>query len=151
MSITEIIIKSEVWTIIHCLGLGHETMVCAVCLFIFLLNPISPTWVISRDLESTRWGFWVVWSLWNLIGVSIGVLSRRLSKLRAIRWFWYPILGLQELVISKKDYRLANRHPVLLLGTLRNVCKEFGYDEFIASFHIKWVMVDLHGQHQMRS
>ena len=33
-----IIIKSEVWTIIHCLGLGHETMVCAVCLSIFLSN-----------------------------------------------------------------------------------------------------------------
>ena len=31
-----IIIKSEVWTIIHCLGLVHETMVCAVCLFMFL-------------------------------------------------------------------------------------------------------------------
>ena len=31
-----IIIKSEVWTISHCLGLGHETMVCAVCLSIFL-------------------------------------------------------------------------------------------------------------------
>ena len=30
-----IIIKSEVWTIIHCLGLGHETMVSAVCLSIF--------------------------------------------------------------------------------------------------------------------
>ena len=29
------IIKSEVWTITHCLGLGHETMVCAVCLSIF--------------------------------------------------------------------------------------------------------------------
>ena len=28
-----IIIKSEVWTTTHCLGLGHETMVCAVCLF----------------------------------------------------------------------------------------------------------------------
>ena len=28
-----IIIKSEVWTIIHCLGLGHETMVCAVFLY----------------------------------------------------------------------------------------------------------------------
>ena len=26
-----IIIKSKVWTITHCLGLGHETMVCAVC------------------------------------------------------------------------------------------------------------------------
>ena len=33
-----ITIKSEVWTIIHCLGLGHETMVCDVCLFISLWN-----------------------------------------------------------------------------------------------------------------
>ena len=31
-----IIIKSEVWTIAHCLGLGHETMVSAVCLSVFL-------------------------------------------------------------------------------------------------------------------
>ena len=30
-----IIIKSEVWTITHCLRLGHETMVPAVCLSIF--------------------------------------------------------------------------------------------------------------------
>ena len=37
-----IIIKSEVWTIIHCLGLGHETMLCAVCLSIFLSN--ANTW-----------------------------------------------------------------------------------------------------------
>ena len=29
-----IITKSEVWTITHCLGLGHETMVSAVCLSI---------------------------------------------------------------------------------------------------------------------
>ena len=31
-----IIIKSEVWTITHCIGLGNETMVSAVCLSIFL-------------------------------------------------------------------------------------------------------------------
>ena len=31
-----IIIKSEIWPICHCLGLGHETMVHAVCLCIFL-------------------------------------------------------------------------------------------------------------------
>ena len=31
-----IIIKSEVWTITHCLGWGHETMVWPVCLSIFL-------------------------------------------------------------------------------------------------------------------
>ena len=35
-----IIIKSEGWTITHCLGLGHETMVCAVCLSIFLPDKI---------------------------------------------------------------------------------------------------------------
>ena len=35
-----IIIKSEVWTITHCLGLGHETMVSAVCLSIFLYTII---------------------------------------------------------------------------------------------------------------
>ena len=31
-----VIIKSEVWIIGHCLGLGHETMVYAVCLTMFL-------------------------------------------------------------------------------------------------------------------
>ena len=30
-----ILSKSEVWSITHCLGLGHETMVSAVCLSIF--------------------------------------------------------------------------------------------------------------------
>ena len=33
-----VIIKSEIWIINHCLGLGHETMVCAVCLAMFLLD-----------------------------------------------------------------------------------------------------------------
>ena len=36
-----IIIKSEVWTITHCLGLSHVTMVCAVRLPIFLLNQLQ--------------------------------------------------------------------------------------------------------------
>ena len=31
-----VIIKSEVWTIIPCLGLSHDKMVCVVCLSIFL-------------------------------------------------------------------------------------------------------------------
>ena len=30
-----IIIKSEVWTNTHCLGLGHKTMVSAVCIFLY--------------------------------------------------------------------------------------------------------------------
>ena len=36
-----IIIKSEVWIITYCLGLGYETMVCAVCLSIFLWSIAS--------------------------------------------------------------------------------------------------------------
>ena len=47
-----IIIKSEVWTITHCLGLGHETMVCAVCLSIFL-------WIC--DIAGLLRGIFVSW------------------------------------------------------------------------------------------
>ena len=36
-----IIIKSAVWTITHCLGLGHATMVSAACLSIFLSECLS--------------------------------------------------------------------------------------------------------------
>ena len=36
-----IIIKSEIWTITHCLGLGHETMVCAVCLYYCIISEIA--------------------------------------------------------------------------------------------------------------
>ena len=32
-----IIIKSEVLTLIHCSGLGHETMVCVVGLYILMI------------------------------------------------------------------------------------------------------------------
>ena len=52
-----IIIKSEVWIITHCLGLGHETMVSAVCLSTFfwiyicqLIGPCGLLTVISKFL-----------------------------------------------------------------------------------------------------
>ena len=32
-----IIIKLKVWSIIHCLGLGHGTMICVVCLSLYIL------------------------------------------------------------------------------------------------------------------
>ena len=35
------IIKSEVWIIDHCLGLGHETMLCVVCLTMLLCSPVQ--------------------------------------------------------------------------------------------------------------
>ena len=60
-----IIIKSEVWNIFHCLWLGHETMVCAVCFSIFLQHVLAKTLTdllkthgnrASTDMSLTR--FW---------------------------------------------------------------------------------------------
>ena len=56
-----IIIKSEVWTITHCLGFGHETMVSAVCLYIFIffsyyqvLMPfMNPTKIFSLKIPNS--------------------------------------------------------------------------------------------------
>ena len=42
------ITKSEVWTSIHCLGLGHETTVCTACLYI-LMN-LWYLWVTSCNI-----------------------------------------------------------------------------------------------------
>ena len=54
-----IIIKSEVWTITHCLWLGHETMVSAVCLSIFL-------WIcdMARLLRGTFVSWWYLSRIW---------------------------------------------------------------------------------------
>ena len=54
-----ITIKSEVWTIIHCLG--HETMVCTVCLAIFLHHKFGDQGYIPQTLfehENKRSNAW---------------------------------------------------------------------------------------------
>ena len=48
-----IIIWSEVWTITQCLGIGHETMVCAVCLSIFLIFLIN-LWEARHSVNANR-------------------------------------------------------------------------------------------------
>ena len=54
-----IIIKSEVWTITHCLGLGRDTMVSTVCLFIFL-------WICNMAglLRGTFVSWWYLPRIW---------------------------------------------------------------------------------------
>ena len=54
-----IIIKSEVWTITHCLGLGYETMVSAVCLSTFL-------WICGMAglLRGTFVSWWYLPRIW---------------------------------------------------------------------------------------
>ena len=63
-----IIVKSEVWTITHWLGLGHETIVPAVCLSIFLCRDLITSNVTIFYLtryQNTMWGLdmWVLWYL----------------------------------------------------------------------------------------
>ena len=55
-----IIIKSDVWSITHCLGLGHETMVCALCLFVFL-------WICDMPglLRGTFVSWWYLPRIWT--------------------------------------------------------------------------------------
>ena len=55
-----IIIKSEVWPICHCSGLGHETMVCTVCLSIplwqYYMETVSALLVLCEgNLRSAVW------------------------------------------------------------------------------------------------
>ena len=60
-----IIYKLEVWTIIHCLGLGHGTMVCAVCLSLFFfifLRILLRKGIIYRKGSSTHQGYQIWWS-----------------------------------------------------------------------------------------
>ena len=54
-----IIVQSEVWTITHCLGLVHETMVCAVCLCVFLW--ISDMFGLLRGTIMSWWYFPRIW------------------------------------------------------------------------------------------
>ena len=62
-----IIIESEVWTITHCLGLGHETMVCAVCLSVFLSFSVKPCACKDSLYIETRPGFNFLW-LYQTLG-----------------------------------------------------------------------------------
>ena len=67
-----IIIKSEVWTVTHCLGLGHETMVSAVCLSIFLFFWHKLVWHWSCEIDFfllVRSGGEIDWDI--IIGQSI--------------------------------------------------------------------------------
>ena len=64
-----ITIKSEVWTITHCLGLGHETMLCTVCLFVFLFLCVRTMYKNQQN------------SLISVIGSDITVLQFGTSQL----------------------------------------------------------------------
>ena len=68
-----VMIKPEVWIINHCLGLGHETMVCAVCLIMFL------------GLDFLHTGQWCRFCMY-----CIGILNKSSKSQRGCPWFEPP-------------------------------------------------------------
>ena len=82
-----IIIKLEVWPICHCLRLGHETMVCALCIFIFLWKHFPCDWPFLSEIH---------WSpvdsphkepvTWVDLFFDVS-LNKLLNKLSRCKWF----------------------------------------------------------------
>ena len=72
-----IIIKSEVWNITHCLGLGQETMVFAVRLSIFLR--IVTEVILKKKITSC--GLRYIWKTKNSIYFGEHVKTLVLSKI----------------------------------------------------------------------
>ena len=82
-----IIIKSEAWTVIHCLRLGHGTMVCAIYLYIFTVlkgvrnTPFPEEYIIDSDIERDIFVMckytWII--TWN-----IETLSTNIRKVHVI-------------------------------------------------------------------
>ena len=76
-----IIIKSEVWTITHCLVLGHETMVSALCRSIFLwktclISAIFVLMVVERYILTLYWWKGVAMCWRNTLASSRNILDR---------------------------------------------------------------------------
>ena len=66
---------------------------------------------ISWSIEAARFVFSIVRSLRNLTGISAGVLPRRLSNFKAIRWFTLSTSRLRDFTRSqdKTSYRILKQ------------------------------------------
>ena len=98
-----IIIESEVWTINHCLGLGHETMVYAVCLSVFIWrfcwrNSVTRWWQFNRDL--------IIWPSRAFVSYDVFVGGpahcKILCRIAVVNWSWrHAFTGGTSIVILK--------------------------------------------------
>ena len=106
-----IIIKSVVRTIIHCLGLGHEAMVCAVCLPIFLclqdnqyINTLRP----RQNGRNFRRHFQMHFYQWHILYfdsnftkfVLKGPIDNKLALVQVMAWQWSGDKPLSETMVT---------------------------------------------------
>ena len=90
-----IILKSEVWTITHYLGLGHETIVSAVCLYIFLwrhqVETFSALLALCHGNPPVTDGFPSQGPMRRSVDVFFDLcLNKRLNKQSRHRWYETP-------------------------------------------------------------
>ena len=78
-----IIIKSKGWTFTHCLGLSHKTMVCAVCLSIFLFLS-----TLSHQLESD---LYISYAIVNVVFRSFTISSHASSLFDSVIYVQEPL------------------------------------------------------------
>ena len=108
-----IIIKSEVWIITRCLGLGHETLVCDVCLSIFL-------WIcdMAALLRGTFLYWWYSPRIWpSVTDMQVSSTCRNSILMSTIN-IWYRVNATIELSIvvlylhdtETNKYKLIRRH-----------------------------------------
>ena len=100
-----IIIKSEVCIVNHCLGLGHETMVCAACLTMFLsilaqigrFRTVTPVWI-HWWIEMMHKAWWSVEELpYYFSGSSIKFQGHTGWKIDNVSPIWVRLLGRSQL------------------------------------------------------
>ena len=96
-----IIIKPEVWIINHCLGLGHETMVCAVCLTMFLWRKTKGNWE-PQERTRTKVDNMANRPLLTLISWDTSIQWILASRSQNEQWWFHRKRGLQVLAMAVK-------------------------------------------------
>ena len=136
-----IIIKPEVWIINHCLGLGHETMVCAVCLTMFLYTtllilhvphwspPFLPWHMISQNFEQhmmmSKLGKLYTSLSWQIVNFILSIF-RYFNSMNA---YWHHLHGdwgyiltiLWQDFINIIELQMLNKFPLLISWGSYNV------------------------------
>ena len=144
-----IIIKLEVWTITHCLGLGHETMVSAVCLSIFL-------WIC--DMAGLLRGTFVFWWCFPRIWPSVTDIQHyyharyhtddwHLAYMFSLVYFSVEVCleGVFPIVLAPGEIPASgSMHPSRWLPPSRNTINRTGGDQALhfnkARGHLSWHM-----------
>ena len=115
-----IIIKSEVWTITHCLWLGHETMVCAVCLYILVSifhgEDFKSATSMSQNDRKCKWNFASSVFTWKTL-IPLSAISHFVQHYVKTDIYFYSKI-LKDLACTHSKYHDSFAMQLCALGVL---------------------------------